>query len=74
MKKTRLYKGEYYICKAPEDHCLFCRNCTDVFWDISNGPYAFLCTKQDDLVWGYKEDCPSFADNGVKYDIDFDLS
>ena len=38
----RNYKGENFECDAPDDCCLFCKNCTDIFWDYTNGPYLFL--------------------------------
>lgn len=36
------YSCEYYECDAPDNCCLFCRHCTDVFWDYTHGPYLFL--------------------------------
>ena len=37
------YSCEEYECYAPDNCCLFCKHCTDVFWDYANGPYMFIC-------------------------------
>lgn len=34
---------------APTTCCLFCKNCTDVYWDYSHGPYMMICIKHDDV-------------------------
>lgn len=39
------YKCEFYEVDAPDTHCLFCKKYTDVFWDITNGPYMFFCAE-----------------------------
>ena len=39
------YKCKYYECDAPDNCCLFCRNCTNVFWDYTHGAYMFICEK-----------------------------
>lgn len=26
--------------------CFFCEKCADIFWDYSNGPYMFICDKE----------------------------
>lgn len=36
----RHYIGAAFECDAPDNCCLFCKNCTDVFYD-SRGPYMF---------------------------------
>ena len=42
----------------PDKHCVFCSHCSDVFYDYSNGPYLFLCTKDNDTnAW---EHCADF--------------
>lgn len=38
----RHYSCEYYECDAPDECCLFCEHCTDIFYDCG-GPYLFLC-------------------------------
>lgn len=47
----RRYKCEYYECDAPDNCCLFCEHCTDVFFDYTNGPYMFLCDKGHGGDW-----------------------
>ena len=32
----------------PDKCCAFCSHCSDVFYDYSNGPYLYLCTKDND--------------------------
>lgn len=27
----------------PEKHCVFCKHCTDIYWDFTNGPYMCFC-------------------------------
>lgn len=46
MKETELKpfecdNGRVYL--FPENHCAFCDNCTDLYFDYTNGPYMFLC-------------------------------
>ena len=43
MSELKHYKCKYYEVDVPANHCLFCKHCTDVFWDYTNGPYAFGC-------------------------------
>lgn len=31
--------------------CLFCKHCSDIFWDYTNGIYAIIC----DINWGNAE-------------------
>ena len=41
LKPFECDSGKVY--NFPEKHCAFCKNCTDVFYDYTNGPYLFLC-------------------------------
>ena len=52
--------GKSYM--FPEKHCVFCEHCTDIWYDYTNGPYMFLCTKNCD---GY-ETCNSFEEEGAE--------
>jgi len=67
MKALKTYKCDYYEVDVPEDHCLFCKHCTDVFYDW-NGPYAFACaltTDSDGIAeahFGYIPDCKNFIE------------
>lgn len=46
---------------CPEKSCVFCENCTDIFYD-GGGPYMFLCEKEDLTELGYKGKCPEFKE------------
>lgn len=48
--------GKIYMFQ--EDHCAFCNNCTDIYYDYTNGPHLFLCNKGYD---DYKT-CGSFEE------------
>lgn len=28
-----------------DDNCVFCKHCTDMFWDYTHGPYMIFCEK-----------------------------
>lgn len=28
-----------------DDNCVFCKHCTDIFWDYTHGPYMIFCEK-----------------------------
>lgn len=46
LKPFECANGRTY--SFPEKHCAFCKNCTDVFFDYSNGPYFFQCNAGKD--------------------------
>lgn len=39
---------------APADFCLFCKHCTDIFWDYTNGPYMCICELDKEYEGGCK--------------------
>ena len=44
--------------------CIFCKHCTDIFFDASNGPYLFMCKyehncKSDGTCKRFEEDIES---------------
>lgn len=41
----RTYECEHYKVTANEKSCFFCKHCTDIFFDYTNGPYMFICNK-----------------------------
>lgn len=43
---------------APDESCLFCKHCTDFFWDYTHGPYLFFCDVYDVAV----DDCERFEE------------
>lgn len=58
----REFKCEYYSCVVPDRCCLFCDNCTDVYFD-SGGPYLFHCEALGHLVnWQEHERCGQFVE------------
>jgi hypothetical protein len=44
---TKVYECDYYKCDAHPRGCFFCKHCTDVWFDYTNGPYMFFCEKHD---------------------------
>lgn len=68
--ETRLYELENgCVYKMPSVHCVFCKHCTDLFYDYTNGPYGFTCEKELEL--NIAEDacsCESFEDDGYIFD------
>ena len=66
MANLRHYKCEFYEVDAPENSCLFCKHCRDVFYDW-NGPYAYGCrlTGKDGIYeahFGFLENCENFEE------------
>ena len=66
--QTKPYKLEHGITYLmPVNHCVFCKHCTDIFYDYSNGPYMFMCDLG--LNPEITEDickCPKFENNSCK--------
>lgn len=59
MKDFELESQPGKVYKLFDTHCAFCKYCTDIFWDYTNGPYMFLCK------FGIKSDgsgCEKFID------------
>lgn len=48
---------------APENSCLFCDHCTDIFYD-SGGIYATLCDIGKDAYTGSLGECEDFVEEG----------
>ena len=52
--------------EAHKRSCLFCKHCTDIFYDYTNGPYMFICGFECDLDMkeakykSFKGLCPKF--------------
>ena len=47
------------VYQFPDRHCSSCANCSDVFYDYTNGPYLFICNIGEQYESGcrlYKED------------------
>lgn len=53
---------------AHKRSCLFCKHCTDIFYDYTNGPYMFICGFECDLDMeeakykSFKGLCPKFEE------------
>ena len=60
----KTYECEYYKVIAHEHSCFFCKYCTDIWWDYTNGPYMWLCTKEMDTELEYfRTGCPEFEED-----------
>ena len=70
--ETKLYEcdnGKVY--RFPKTHCVFCKHCTDLFYDYTNGPYMFIC--DFDLEPNITEttcECEKFEDDGYEFDAE----
>ncbi len=48
----------------PTKHCVFCRHCTDIFYDATSGPYMFVCLNDDaDVEYGDAGTCWYFEED-----------
>ena len=47
-KGYKEFKGEGYSVLAHPKSCFFCKRCTDIFYDYTNGPYMFFCDLFED--------------------------
>lgn len=56
MRIFKCANGFSYQC--PDNSCLFCDHCTDIFYDYTNGPYMIIC----DLNKEPHENCESFTE------------
>lgn len=52
----KLYEGDHFRCFAPDQCCLFCKKCSDIFYDFQ-GPYMFICIEGHSGDW---ETCGAF--------------
>jgi len=59
---TREYECEYYRLKAHPRSCFFCDNCTDIFFDYTNGPYMLFCSVDADIDTGMRGECGKFTE------------
>lgn len=64
MNEVRLYQCDLYVWPMPPKHCVFCKHCTDVFYDDSCGPYMCSC----ELFIEDEERCTNFEDDGYIFD------
>lgn len=59
---TREYECEFYKLKAHPRSCFFCDNCTDIFFDYTNGPYMFFCAVDGNTDTGLSGLCEQFSE------------
>ena len=57
---------KYY---AKKGQCLSCANCTDVYWDFSNGPYMIIC-KENLLP---NKDCKKWKPETNLKEVDYNV-
>lgn len=57
--EMRIYDCEHYIAYVPETSCFFCDHCTDILFDYTHGPYAFVCDIDKDVEIGLSGKCDS---------------
>ena len=56
------YQFEYGPCLLlPDNHCVFCEHCTDIFWDYTNGPYMVGC-KLHRTIQAIYDNCIDFTE------------
>ena len=60
LKEYRL--TNHFAVLAPDNCCLFCDHCTDVWWDYENGPYMFFCVVDKDTSKGARGACEYFLE------------
>jgi len=58
----RCENGSDYL--AYENSCLFCNNCTDIFYDYTHGPYLMICDLDCNTQNGMAGQCCWFKDDG----------
>lgn len=64
----RLYECESTgkVYEFPDQHCVFCKHCTDLLYDYTNGPYMFMCDLEN--VYYEERTCEEFEDDGYVFD------
>ena len=61
-------KAEKYII-FQKTHCVFCKYCTDMFYDYTNGPYLFMCEfNLEPTITETNCECKRFEDCGYEFD------
>lgn len=57
----RMWQSELgFAWEVPTKCCCFCKHCTDIFYDITHGPYMFICDKE--LNYSTTQGCDSFVE------------
>lgn len=53
--------GKEYIAKKYA--CLFCKHCSEILVDYTNGPYHVTCEFNRDCWEWFSKKCPDFEEN-----------
>lgn len=64
--RVKLFKcANGHLYKCPENSCVFCIHCTDIFYDYSHGPYMAFCDldKDESSEYNYFENCKHFEED-----------
>lgn len=64
-RKYVLSEQPHIAFEGPATSCMFCKHCTDMFWDYTNGPYMFMCELSEldaDTDAGYEGKCDKFEE------------
>lgn len=48
---------------ARENGCLFCKHCTDILYDYTNGIYAIMCGLYKDTEEGMAANCKDWSES-----------
>lgn len=67
--ETKLYECESgKVYRFPIAHCVFCKHCTDLFYDYTNGPYMFMCEfNLEPNITETSCECKHFEDDGYEF-------
>lgn len=67
---TKKYELENHtVCNMPVGHCVFCKKCTSLLYDYTNGPYVFFCELGlEPEMTEITCTCPEFEDDGYEFD------
>ena len=60
LREFKSENGHVYL--FPKKHCVFCKHCTDLFYEYSNGPYMFFCDLDTEVDDHHYESCGMFEE------------
>lgn len=64
MKEYKL--TDFFGVVAPDNCCLFCDQCSDIWWDYTHGPYMFFCDIGKDTSKGAHGECEFFLKEDIE--------
>lgn len=59
----KTYNCGLFKYTLPDHACVFCKHCTDVFYDYSGGIYMLICDKENDVDGNISGKCREFEEN-----------